>query len=244
MKALEVHNLTKIYKNRRGVRDVSLSIDGGEIYGLLGPNGAGKTTVMKTITGLCLADRGEVKIMGCDLESQFEAAMEQVGALIGTADAYDYLSARRNLELSARFYPVLERCRIDEILSLVGLSSVQNELVGHYSNGMKQRLGLAGALLSHPRLVILDEPTNGLDIEGTAEIRNLIVSLAREEQITFFVSSHLVHDMEIMCDRVGIIKEGCLITEAVMSDLLKKNASLEDFFIKEARAERGVEADA
>ena len=235
---LEVKNLSKIYKNKRGIKDISFTVSAGDVYGFLGPNGAGKTTVMKVITGLVRADQGEVKIQGYDIQDNFEQAMAQVGCIIENPDSYDYMSAYKNLEIAARFYDDIKNTRIDEVLAMVGLSEYKNEKLEHYSMGMKQRLGIASALLSRPELLILDEPTNGLDIEGMADIRNIIVELASQQQITFFVSSHLAHEMELMCNRVGIINNGKLIKEGIVAELLKSHSSLEDFFIQETREDR------
>ncbi len=237
-KVLEVKDLTKIYGNKRGIENISLEINQGDIYGLLGPNGAGKTTLMKIITGLCRADRGQVKIIGFNVPDQFEQAMARVGCIIETADAYEYMSGRKNLELAARFYPHLNKTRIDEVLEIVGLAEFKNEKVANYSLGMKQRLALASAILAYPEFVVLDEPTNGLDIEGMVEIRNMIMDLAREHRVTFFISSHLAHEMELMCSRIGIINHGKLVREGNVSELLSNYSSLEDFFIQQTRDKR------
>lgn len=241
---LEVKGLTKLYKNGRGIKDINFAVSRGEIYGFLGPNGAGKTTVMKTITGLCPADAGEVRILGFNAAEQFEQAMYGVGAIIESPSFFLYLNARRNLHYIARFYANLPGARIDEVLEMVGLERYQREAVSQYSTGMKQRLGLAAALLANPGLLILDEPTNGLDIEGMADIRNIIIELAREQGTTFFVSSHLAHEMELMCDRVGMINNGRMIAEGAVAELLKTHASLEDFFIQQAQEDRRRSADA
>jgi len=238
-KVLEVTDLTKIYRNERGIKSISLEINQGDIFGLLGPNGAGKTTLMKIITGLCRAHQGQVKIMGFNIPDQFEQAMARVGCIIETADAYEYMSGQKNLELAARFYPQLNKTRIDEVLEIVGLSQFKKEKVENYSLGMKQRLALASAILARPEFVVLDEPTNGLDIEGMVEIRKMIVDLAREHRVTFFISSHLAHEMELMCNRIGIINHGKLIREGKVSELLSNYSSLEDFFIQQTRDERG-----
>lgn len=238
-RVLEVTGLTKLYRNNRGVRDINFQINRGDIYGLLGPNGAGKTTVMKTIAGLCRAQAGEIHIFGFNIKDDFEQAMGKVGCIIETAIAYDYMNAYQNLEIISRFYNDIGSKRIYEVLDLVGLASYKNDKVGSFSLGMKQRLGIAAAILSQPELVIFDEPTNGLDIEGMAEVRKMIMRMAKDHDITFFVSSHLAHEMELMCNRVGILNNGCMIMEGTVADILQNHASLEEFFIEQARNVRG-----
>ncbi|CAM2914299.1 ATP-binding cassette domain-containing protein [Paenibacillus sediminis] len=238
---VEIERLTKTFSNKRGIHDISLNVQRGDVYGFFGPNGAGKTTVMKMMTGLSRADQGKVRLFGHDVATHYEQAMAKVGVLIETAEAYEYMSGRKNLELAASLYPELARRRVDEVLELVGLSSVQHEKVGHYSLGMKQRLGLASAILSKPELLILDEPTNGLDIEGMVQIREIIMRLAREEKITFFISSHLIYEMELMCNRIGILSDGKILTEGILSEQLKgRFATLEEFFLHEVNKERGT----
>lgn len=236
---VEIEGLTKTFRNQRGIHDISLTVRKGDIYGFFGPNGAGKTTVMKTMAGLSRANKGKVRLFGHDVTTHYEQAMAKVGVLIETAEAYEYMSGRKNLELAARMYPELTGKRVDEVLELVGLSGYQREKVGHYSLGMKQRLGLAAAILSRPELLILDEPTNGLDIEGMVQIREVILLLAREERTTFFLSSHLIHDMELMCNRIGILYGGKLIREGLKSELLDgRFPTLEELFIHEVKEER------
>ena len=230
-KVLEAKGLSKVFRNQRGIKNVSLEIMRGEIYGLLGPNGAGKTTLMKVLTGLCRADQGQVNILDFDVSSQFEQAMARVGCIVETGDVYEYLSGRKNLELAARFYPHIGRARMDEVLELVRLTEFSHEKVQGYSLGMRQRLALAAAIYAHPEFVILDEPTNGLDIAGTTDIRNLILALAREQRITFLISSHLAHDMELICSRIGIINDGSLIQEGNLTEILSSHSSLEEFFL-------------
>ncbi|MDP4180731.1 MAG: ABC transporter ATP-binding protein [Bacillota bacterium] len=237
-KVLEVKGLTKLYKNNRGINDINFEIYKGDIFGFLGPNGAGKTTTMKIISGLCRADQGEVRIFGFDIVEQFEKAMQNVGCIIETVEAYEYTSAYKNLELVSRFYKDIKKARIDEVLELVGLKDYKNEKVANFSLGMKQRLGLAAAILSKPELVILDEPTNGLDIEGMVDIRNIITQLASEQKITFFISSHLVHEMEITCSRVGIIYNGKLVKMGYVKELLKSYDTLENCFMDQVRKEK------
>ncbi|WP_256758846.1 ABC transporter ATP-binding protein [Cohnella sp. WQ 127256] len=242
---VEIEGLTKTFRNQRGIREIDLNVQRGDIYGFFGPNGAGKTTVMKIMCGLSRADKGKVRLFGYDVTTHYEQAITKVGVLIETAEAYNYMSGRRNLELAARMYPGLPRRRIDEVLELVGLDNVGQEKVGQYSLGMKQRLGLASAILSRPELLILDEPTNGLDIEGTVQIREIVMRLAREEHTTFFISSHLIHEMELMCNRIGILYNGKLIREGLKSELLEgRFATLEDLFLHEVKEERGAIAHA
>jgi ABC-2 type transport system ATP-binding protein len=236
---LDIQGLSKTYKNKRGIDNITLQIARGDVYGFFGPNGAGKTTVMKMVTGLIKADRGRVRLFGHDVCEHYEDAMKHVGVLIEKAEAFEYMSAGKNLELAARLYPHLPKTRVDEVLELVGLSANKKEKVGHFSLGMKQRLGVASAILSKPQLLILDEPTNGLDIEGMVDIRELIRRLAAEEQTTFFVSSHLISEMEMICNRIGIIHDGKLIREGGMGELLEESGqSLENYFVQQIRAER------
>lgn len=238
-KVLEVRNLTKLYRNGRGVKDINFDINKGEIFGFLGPNGAGKTTVMKSIMGLNMFQRGEIKILGFNIKTQLEKALGKVGAIIETADAYEYMSAYNNLKIASRFYSSIKESDIEEILDLVELKKFKNEKVSKFSLGMKQRLSLALALISNPQLVILDEPTNGLDIEGTVKMRNLIIELADKKQITFFISSHLVHEIELMCSRVAIIYNGKLINNGEeIKNIKGKYATLEDFYMYEINQRR------
>lgn len=238
-KVLEVEGLTKLYNNGRGVKDISFEVFKGDIFGFLGPNGAGKTTVMKSIVGLNSFQNGKVKIFGFDLETQFENALRSVGTIIETADAYEYMSAYNNLKIASRFYKNINESDIDEILKIVNLKEFKNEKVNKFSLGMKQRLSLALALLSKPDLVILDEPTNGLDIEGTVQMRNMIIQLAVEKKITFFISSHLVHEIELMCNRVSIIHNGQIINSGrEIKNIKEEFNSLEDFYMHSVRGGR------
>lgn len=236
---MEVKGITKKYRNGRGVEDISFDIYKGDVYGFLGPNGAGKTTLMKIITGLVKADKGQVKIFGFNLNNEFERAMQKVGVIVEDSVSYEYMSAYNNLKLAAKFYPEVNKKSMEEILELVGLIEFKNEKVSDFSLGMKQRLALASALLSNPEFVILDEPTNGMDIEGVVEIRNTIKSLAQNKDISFFISSHQIHEIELICNRVGIIFNGKLIREGLVSDILSNNKeSLEDFFIRQLKENR------
>jgi len=232
-KVLELDKITKLYKNNRGIRDISLDIYKGDVFGFLGPNGAGKTSAMKIITGLMKPDSGDVRIFGHSISSDYEKAMAKVGAIVETAESFPYLTAYENLKLAARYYNIDSKTRIDEVLELTGLIKYKNEKAEKFSLGMKQRLGIAAALISGPELVILDEPLNGLDVNGMVDMRNIIKTLAYEKQVTFFISSHLIHDIELTCNRVGIIYDGRLLKVDTMEDILGDFSSLENYFISE-----------
>jgi len=232
-KALEIIGLTKAYENGRGIFDINLEVNRGDIFGFLGPNGAGKTTAMKIMTGLMRADSGDVKIFGYSINNNFEKAMEKVGCIIETAESISYLTAYENLKQHSRYYGNVDENRIDEVLKITGIFKYKNEKTRNFSMGMKQRLGIAASILSKPELVILDEPLNGLDIEGMVDMRNLIKDLAETENTTFFISSHLIHDIELTCNRIGVIYDGKMINIDYTENLLKNFASLENYFISE-----------
>jgi ABC-2 type transport system ATP-binding protein len=232
-KAIEITGLTKVYRNGRGIRDVDLDVYNGDVFGLLGPNGAGKTTAMKIMTGMMTPNAGDVRIFGHSILSDFEKAMAPVGCIIETAVSYPYLTACENLKLVARFYGMTDAKRIDEVLEICGILKYKNERASSFSLGMKQRLGIAAAILPHPKLLVLDEPLNGLDVEGMVEMRNLVKRMAAEEGTTFFISSHLVHDVERTCDRIGLIFDGRLLRVDSTEDILRDHASLESFFMSE-----------
>jgi len=230
---LEIKGLTKLYKNGRGISDINLEIQRGDIFGFLGPNGAGKTTAMKIMTGLMSADSGDVKIFGYSIFEDFEKAMKKVGCIVETAESYPYLTAYENLKQFSRYYDNVDNKRIDEVLELTGILRYKNEKARNFSLGMKQRLGISAAILSRPELVILDEPLNGLDVEGMLSMRNLIKRLSDEQKTTFFISSHLIHDVELTCNKVGIVFGGKLLSCDCMENILKNHASLENYFISE-----------
>lgn len=232
-KAIEIINLTKRYPNGRGINDLNLEVEQGEIFGFLGPNGAGKTTVMKVMTGLIKPDSGDVKLFGASIQDDYVTAMQHVGCVIETAESYPYLTAYENLKMFARYYPHVDEKRIDHCLETVGLLKYKHEKPRKFSLGMKQRLGLACAILSNPKLLILDEPMNGLDVEGMLDMRHLIKRLAEEEGTTFFISSHLIHDVERTCNKIGIIYNGRLLSVKHMDQILANYASLEHYFVSE-----------
>jgi len=225
---LELTNLSKTYGRRgggvRAVRDVSLTVGRGEVYGFLGPNGAGKSTTIRMLIGLISPSAGEVRLFGEDL-SRDRSVLRRVGSLVDGGAFYPFLSGRRNLEVLAKTHGGGGE-RIDALLDQVGLAKDAKRKVKGYSTGMRQRLGVAAALLNDPDLVILDEPVNGLDVAGIQEMRALIRDLAVERGKTVFLSSHLLHEVQQVCDRVAIISKGEVVREATIADLLRQDDGL------------------
>ncbi len=231
---LETRNLIKSFGGRKIIDNLNLQVMKGDIYGFLGRNGQGKTTTIRLITSLIFPDSGDVIIDGHNLRSDFKKAISNVGAIVESPSFYGYLSGYDNLKLMANLVPGIRKDRIDEVLEVVRLSSRAKDKVKTYSLGMKQRLGIANALLSSPKLIILDEPTNGLDPQGMKEIKEVIVQLASEKNITFFISSHLLHEVEQISSRIGIIDNGKLLSEASIIELTQKSPgkSLEDIYFE------------
>ncbi len=226
MKAvLELKNVSKVMGNTALVEDISFTVNKGEIFGFLGPNGAGKTTTIKMITGLYSISKGEIYIDGKNVKKQFEKALQGVGGIIENPEMYGYLSGKDNLKIYARMHGGITKHRIDEVVNLVKLGNRINDKVSKYSLGMRQRLGVAQALLHRPKLLILDEPTNGLDPMGIKELRETLRELCDKEGISVMVSSHLLSEMELMCDRFGIIDSGKIIDIKTIDDI-KNNESL------------------
>ena len=207
---LRVKNLTKKYGNRTAVDNVSFDVFEGEIFGFLGPNGAGKTTTLKMITGLAKPTSGNVLICGYPLKTQYEKAIQNLGGVIETPAMYNNFSGLDNLKYFASLYKNVSITRINEVAKIVGLSDRIKDKVKTYSLGMKQRLGIAQALLHSPKLLILDEPTNGLDPTGIIEMRKFLKKIAIKEGIAILISSHNLAEMELMCDSIGIINNGIL----------------------------------
>ena len=231
---LAVNNLTKKYGSGRGAFDISFTLEKGDTFGLLGANGAGKTTIMKVITGLCRPTSGSVEIFGHDIIEQREKALYKIGAIIESPTFYSYVSARKNLEMALEYYPELRSDvgRIDRILEQVGLSRYGKDKPAKYSLGMKQRLGLALSMIGSPELMILDEPSNGLDIEGRVDIRNIILELSKARESTFLISSHLSEEIEKTCTKVGIMKEGELCCIESMDRILSEYPDLETYYLE------------
>lgn len=217
--ALAVTGLERRYGARAAVRGLDLRVEPGDLYGFLGPNGAGKTTAIRAILGLISRQGGAVEIFG---DRDPVRQRSEVGSLVETPTFSEWLSARNNLRIAAAYAGRGTDADIDESLDRVGLRERANERVRGYSLGMKQRLGIARALLGRPKLLILDEPTNGLDPRGMREIRELLKELVRRDGLTVFVSSHLLSEVEAMCNRVGILDRGELKAEDTMAGLLRR----------------------
>ena len=219
MELLKIEGLSKTIKKKRILNGISLTVNSGEIVGFLGPNGAGKTTTIKLILGLLKIDEGKITICGHDIVTDFENAMENVGGIIENPDLYKRMTGRQNLEYFASMYKDVNKDHIDEVVRLVKMSERIDDRVKTYSLGMCQRVGIAQALLHRPRLLVLDEPTNGLDPLGIKELRDLLKYLAKEAGIGVFVSSHLLSEMELMCDRIYIIDNGEIIGEKSINQI-------------------------
>lgn len=209
MRVLEVKNLKKKLGKREIIKDITFSVEEGEVYGFLGPNGSGKTTTIRMIVGLIKQNEGTVEICGKDLERRREEALANVGAVVENPAIYKFLSGRENLMQIARVRKVSKE-EVQELIDLVGLKDRIDDKAKRYSLGMKQRLGIAAALLGNPKLLILDEPTNGLDPSGIIEFRELIKKIAREKKVAVFVSSHILSEIEQMCDKVAFLKDGVI----------------------------------
>lgn len=208
---LSCEKLNKKIKKKQILKDVSFELNKGEILGFIGPNGAGKTTTIKLILGLQSITSGTVKINNYNIETDFVKAIEKVGAIVENPDFYMYLSGRKNLEIIADMYKNVTKERINEVIKIVGLENRINDKVSKYSLGMRQRLGIAQAIINKPNLLILDEPTNGLDPEGIKELRDLIFNLAKNENMAIFISSHNLAELESFCNKICIIKNGEII---------------------------------
>ncbi len=205
---LQVDHVSKVIGKKTILHDVSLSVERGEIFGLLGPNGSGKTTLIRTVVGLIKETEGTITVNGFPLKEQFTSAMKSIGAIIENPEFYDYLTGYQNLKHFANMHEGITSERLDEVIALVKLENSIHAKVKTYSLGMRQRLGVAQAILHKPALLLLDEPTNGLDPAGMREFRTYLQTLCREEGISILIASHLLKEVEALCDRVGIIQNG------------------------------------
>lgn len=218
--ALCLDEVCKSYGRILAVDHLSLEVQAGEMAGFLGPNGAGKSTTLYMTTRLVHPSGGKIEIFGHDVWNNFKRAIQYVGTMVETPSFYEYLSARKNLELMGRLRGNVDDKDIADILERIGLPERQNDKVSTYSHGMKQRLGLGMALLGQPRLLVLDEPTNGMDPEGTREILSFLQEKVRNDGMTVFISSHLLYEVEEYCDRVFVINHGRLISSGKVKEIL------------------------
>jgi ABC-2 type transport system ATP-binding protein len=218
---LETHNLSKQFGPVTAVDQINLQVRRGELYGFLGPNGAGKTTTIGMALGLVAPSEGRVEIFGQPVTPNRTQPLRRVGSLVGAPSLLPYLSGQDNLRLLARLSTEVDNGRIAEVIERVGMSESAHRKVQGYSTGMKQRIGLAAALLHRPDLIILDEPTNGLDPKGMREMRQLLRDLAADG-VTIFLSSHLLYEVEQICDRVAVLSRGRIVAEGQVSDLLSQ----------------------
>ena len=220
-KIIEVNSLTKHFKDIRAVNSLNLNVFKGDVFGFLGPNGAGKSTTIRMLLSLIRPNEGSIKLFGKSLQKNRIEILKRIGAIVEKPDFYGYLSAYKNLEILGRISgKEISKNRIMEVLELVGLSKRYKSKVKTFSHGMKQRLGLGQALLHDPDLIILDEPTTGLDPQGMKEIRDLILHLSKEKKKTIFLSSHILHEVELVANRMIIIDKGTMRVEGEVKDLL------------------------
>jgi ABC-2 type transport system ATP-binding protein len=215
---IELQNVTKIFGERRAVDDLSLTVSPGEIFGLLGHNGAGKSTAIGMMLGQVWPTAGEVRIFGHEVTANRARALSPVGAIFETPVFYDYLSGRRNLEILSAYTAPTPPERIREVIEWVGLTGRENSHVRTYSHGMRTRLALAQALLPRPKLLILDEPSDGLDPEGIHEMRQTILRLQRELGLTILLSSHMLNEVEQLCTRIAVLRAGKKVFEGTVAD--------------------------
>ncbi|KIL53379.1 hypothetical protein KP77_03550 [Jeotgalibacillus alimentarius] len=217
---VELKHVTKKIRSKTIIDNISFNVFSGEVFGFLGPNGAGKTTTIRMIVGLMKVSSGDIIVNGKSVKNDFEGAVQHVGAIVENPEMYKFMSGYKNLIHYSRMYKGISKEKIDEVVKLVGLEKRINDKVKTYSLGMRQRLGIAQSLLHDPKVLILDEPTNGLDPAGIREIRDYIRRLARERDMAVIVSSHLLSEMEMMCDRIGIIQNGKLKDVQLIEDFV------------------------
>ncbi|WP_010494243.1 ABC transporter ATP-binding protein [Paenibacillus elgii] len=230
---IKTTQLTKMYGTQKAVDNLDMNVRQGQIYGFLGQNGAGKTTTIRMLLGLIKPTHGEIEIFGESLHKHQKEILRRIGSIVEFSGFYENLTARENLLINAKLMGVHKKNAMDEALEIVGLHQETKKLVGSYSLGMKQRLGIARAILHHPELLILDEPTNGLDPVGIKEIRRLIKSLAEERKITILVSSHILSEVEQLADQIGVVHQGKLLEEISFEELRKRNRKYLEFQVSD-----------
>ncbi|MEH7455704.1 ABC transporter ATP-binding protein [Bacillus sp. JJ1127] len=237
---LSVRNVKKVIGKKTLVENISFDVKQGEVFGFLGPNGAGKTTTIRMLVGLIKATEGEISIGGYHIKENFREAMRQIGSIVENPELYTYLTGWENLKQFARMLGGISDERILEIAKMVHLDERIYDKVKTYSLGMKQRLGIAQALLGSPKLLILDEPTNGLDPAGIRELREFIHKLVKEENMSVFISSHLLSEVQMICDRVAIIHKGRMITVAPIEELMKTASDRVEWIVTPISKAKGM----
>jgi ABC-type multidrug transport system ATPase subunit len=231
-KIIEVSHLVKHYGKFKAVEDVSFDVYRGDVYGFLGPNGAGKSTTIRTMLSLISPTAGQIRLFGKDLMTDRNYILQRVGCIVEKPDFYKYLSAEKNLEVFARLSGVtVTKSKVHEIIEFVGLKGREKDKLGGFSHGMKQRLGIAQTLIHDPELIILDEPTTGLDPQGIIDIRNLILQLKNERNKTVLLSSHILSEIELIANRMVIINKGRTIVQGSVSDLLNAQELIVSFTV-------------
>ena len=233
-KIIEVKNLVKDYGKFRAVDDVSFDVFQGDVFGFLGPNGAGKSTTIRTMLTLISATSGEIKIFGKELNANRKEILAEIGCIVEKPDFYKYLSAQKNLEIFARVSGKnVSKSKIAEVIEFVGLKGRENDKVNGFSHGMRQRLGIAQTLIHDPKLIILDEPTTGLDPQGILDIRNLILQLKNERNKTVLLSSHILSEIELIANRMVIISKGKTLVQGNVRELLDEKVLLVSFAVND-----------
>jgi|SRR5699024_4746880 len=221
---VQFKNTTKKIGRKTIINNLNFDVSAGEVFGFLGPNGSGKTTTIRMMVGLIKISRGDVFIKGHSITKQFEKAIQHVGGIVENPDLYKYLTGYQNLKHYARMIPNVSKKRINEVVENVKLKESIHDKVSSYSLGMRQRLGIAQALLHRPSLLILDEPTNGLDPAGIRELRNNLKELAHQEGVAVFVSSHLLAEMQLMCDKIAVLQKGELVRIENVHEFISKDS--------------------
>jgi ABC-2 type transport system ATP-binding protein len=234
---VQLKNVKKKIGKKEIIKGLTFDVYPGEVFGFLGPNGAGKTTTIRMMMGLMSITEGEIIIAGKNITTEYSEAIQYVGGIVENPEMYKFLTGYQNLIHFARMHKGITKQRIDEVIELVGLQNRIREKVKTYSLGMRQRLGLAQALLHKPKLLILDEPTNGLDPAGIREIRDYMRKLSREEGLAVIVSSHLLSEMEMMCDRIAIIQQGSIVDVKAINDFVSERESDVHLFSCEPKTE-------
>lgn len=245
---LEVNNITKIYKKRKSLNQINFKIKPGEIFGFLGPNGAGKTTLIKVICGLTKPNEGEVLICGISVQKHFEKAIQNLGAMIENCQTYSFMTGYQNLVYYANLYGEVDHKTIDSIVETVGMTERIHDKVKTYSYGMRQRIALAQALLHKPKLLVLDEPTNGLDANGVIELRQTLKTLAKKYKMGILMSSHILSEMEQLCDSFAIVDRGVILetktkfdsTNDISDKLISINVNYPNFACKVVHENYGL----